>query len=62
MKHKDTEEVARKIAAVFDGVNNPPVVVSLQNGVSNYAVLRQHLPSFKILKGMVGFGTISSTA
>jgi 2-dehydropantoate 2-reductase len=50
VKSTDTAEMAALIArhAPADAV-----VVSLQNGIGNVAVLRQHLPGRRVLAGMV---------
>src|SRR5882724_7943852 len=49
VKSTDTEAMAAMIAA-----HAPPdaVIVSLQNGVANVAVLRKYLPRSKVLAGM----------
>ncbi len=56
VKSADTREMADLIAKYA-----PPgvVVVSLQNGVGNVAVLRDRLPGRRVLGGMVPFNVIS---
>ena len=56
VKSADTAEMADVIAR-----NAPPdvVIVSLQNGVGNAAVLRHRLPGRRVLGGMVPFNVIA---
>ena len=56
VKSADTAEIAERIArhAPADAV-----VVSLQNGVGNVAVLRARLPGRRVLAGMVPFNVVS---
>jgi len=56
VKSADTSAIADVIAR-----HAPPdvVVVSLQNGVGNAAVLRNHLPGRRVLGGMVPFNVIA---
>jgi 2-dehydropantoate 2-reductase len=56
VKSTDTAEIAERIArhAPADAV-----VVSLQNGVGNVAVLRAGLPGRRVLAGMVPFNVVS---
>jgi 2-dehydropantoate 2-reductase len=56
VKSADTAEIADAIAkhAPADAV-----VVSLQNGVGNVSVLREHLPGRRVLAGMVPFNVIA---
>ena len=56
VKSADTAEMADIIAR-----NAPPdvVVVSLQNGIGNVAVLRNRLPGRRVLGGMVPFNVIA---
>jgi 2-dehydropantoate 2-reductase len=56
VKSTDTAEMAALIArhAPADAV-----VVSLQNGIGNVAVLRRHLPGRRVLAGMVPFNVIA---
>jgi 2-dehydropantoate 2-reductase len=56
VKSADTAEMAKIIAthAAPDAV-----IVSLQNGVDNVAVLREHLPGRRVLGGMVPFNVIA---
>lgn len=57
VKSADTAEIADAIArhAPLDAV-----IVSLQNGVANAAVLRRHLPGRMVLAGMVPFNVVVS--
>jgi 2-dehydropantoate 2-reductase len=57
VKSADTAEIAEVIArhAPADAV-----IVSLQNGVGNIAVLRERLPGRRVLAGMVPFNVISA--
>jgi 2-dehydropantoate 2-reductase len=59
VKSADTAEMADIIAkhAPADAV-----VVSLQNGIGNVAVLRQRLPGRRVLAGMVPFNVVSAGA
>lgn len=56
VKSTDTAEIAERIAQ-----HAPPeaVIVSLQNGVGNVAVLRAGLPGRRVLAGMVPFNVVS---
>jgi 2-dehydropantoate 2-reductase len=56
VKSADTADMADIIAR-----NAPPdvVVVSLQNGVGNVAILRNRLPGRRVLGGMVPFNVIA---
>jgi 2-dehydropantoate 2-reductase len=56
VKSADTAEIAERIAQYA-----PPeaVIVSLQNGVGNVAVLRAGLPGRRVLAGMVPFNVVS---
>src|ERR1700744_5241693 len=56
VKSTDTAEIAERIAQ-----HAPPkaVIVSLQNGVGNVAVLRARLPGRRVLAGMVPFNVVS---
>ena len=56
VKSADTSDMADVIAR-----HAPPdaVIVSLQNGVGNTAVLRDRLPGRRVLGGMVGFNVIA---
>jgi 2-dehydropantoate 2-reductase len=56
VKSTDTAEIAERIAqhAPADAV-----IVSLQNGVGNVAVLRARLPGRRVLAGMVPFNVVS---
>src|SRR5258707_1988911 len=56
VKSTDTAEIAGLIAQ-----HAPPdaVIVSLQNGVGNVAVLRERLPGRRVLAGMVPFNVIA---
>src|SRR6202012_1898222 len=56
VKSADTAEVADAIANHAPG---DAVVVSLQNGIGNPAVLRQRLPGRRVLAAMVPFNVIS---
>ena len=57
VKSADTPEIAGLIAK-----QAPPdaVIVSLQNGVGNVPVLRQHLPGRRVLAAMVPFNVIAA--
>ena len=57
VKSADTAEIADAIArhAPLDAV-----IVSLQNGIANVAVLRRHLPGRMVLAGMVPFNVAAS--
>src|ERR1700733_1737017 len=57
VKSADTAEIADAIArhAPLDAV-----IVSLQNGIANAAVLRRHLPGRMVLGGMVPFNVVAS--
>jgi 2-dehydropantoate 2-reductase len=57
VKSADTAEMADAIArhAPLDAV-----IVSLQNGIANAAVLRRHLPGRMVLGGMVPFNVVAS--
>jgi 2-dehydropantoate 2-reductase len=57
VKSADTAEVADVIAR---HAPDDAVIVSLQNGVENVAVLRQRLPGRRVLAGMVPFNVTSS--
>lgn len=52
MKSIATREAARTMAGI---IRPDAIVVSLQNGISNAAVLRDHLGERTVLAGMVGF-------
>jgi 2-dehydropantoate 2-reductase len=56
VKSTDTADIADLIAQ-----HAPPeaVIVSLQNGVGNIAVLRERLPGRRVLAGMVPFNVIA---
>jgi 2-dehydropantoate 2-reductase len=56
VKSGDTAEIAELIACHAPA---DAVVVSLQNGVGNVAVLRERLPAYRILGGMVPFNVIT---
>jgi 2-dehydropantoate 2-reductase len=56
VKSADTAEVADVIAR---HAPDDAVIVSLQNGVENVAVLRQRLPGRRVLAGMVPFNVTS---
>lgn len=57
VKSADTAEMADVIAR-----NAPPdvVIVSLQNGIGNAAVLRNRLPGRRVLRGMVPFNVVAA--
>jgi len=55
VKSADTEAAAQALAPVLAP---EAVVISLQNGVNNAARLQQHLPSNRVLSGMVPFNVI----
>jgi 2-dehydropantoate 2-reductase len=56
VKSADTAEIADVIATHAPA---DAVIVSLQNGVGNVAVLRQRLPERRVLAGMVPFNVIA---
>jgi 2-dehydropantoate 2-reductase len=56
VKSADTAEIAEIIAS---HVPSDAVIVSLQNGVGNVAVLREKLPGRRVLAGMVPFNVIA---
>jgi 2-dehydropantoate 2-reductase len=56
VKSADTPEIADLIAR---HAPTDAVIVSLQNGVGNASVLREHLPGRRVLAGMVPFNVIS---
>ncbi|MBR0716397.1 2-dehydropantoate 2-reductase [Bradyrhizobium liaoningense] len=56
VKSADTAEVADLIAK---HAPQDAVIVSLQNGIGNVAVLREHLPGRIVLAGMVPFNVIA---
>ena len=56
VKSADTAEIADILA---QHAPRDAVIVSLQNGVGNVAVLRERLPGRKVLGGMVPFNVIS---
>jgi 2-dehydropantoate 2-reductase len=55
VKSQDTAEIADLIA---QAARPDAVIVSLQNGVGNVAVLRERLPPRRVLAGMVPFNVI----
>jgi 2-dehydropantoate 2-reductase len=56
VKSADTAEIADLIAR---HAPDDTVIVSLQNGVGNVAVLRERLPGWRVLGGMVPFNVIA---
>jgi 2-dehydropantoate 2-reductase len=56
VKSADTAAMAQIIAR---HAPSDAVIVSLQNGVGNTALLRHHLPGWRVLGGMVGFNVIA---
>jgi 2-dehydropantoate 2-reductase len=56
VKSADTAEIAEAIAC---HAPSDAVIVSLQNGIGNVAVLRQKLPGRRVLAGVVPFNVIS---
>jgi 2-dehydropantoate 2-reductase len=56
VKSADTAEIAELIAAHAPA---DAIIVSLQNGVGNAALLRQRLPERRVLAGMVPFNVIA---
>ena len=56
VKSADTAEIADVIAR---HAPQDAVIVSLQNGVGNVAVLRERLPGRRVLAGMVPFNVIA---
>jgi 2-dehydropantoate 2-reductase len=56
VKSADTAEMAETIA---QHAPRDAVIVSLQNGIGNVAVLREKLPDHRVLAGMVPFNVIA---
>jgi len=56
VKSGHTQEVARGLA---DVLAPDAIVASLQNGLRNADVLREHLPGRQVLAGIVGFNVVS---
>ena len=56
VKSADTAEIAERIA---QHAPSDTVVISLQNGVGNVAVLRARLPGRRVLAGMVPFNVVA---
>ena len=56
VKSADTAEIADVIAR---HAPDDAVIVSLQNGVGNVAVLRERLPGRRVLAGMVPFNVVA---
>lgn len=56
-KCTSTIVAAQTLARVLAS-NSDCVVVSLQNGVRNQTILRQHMPHHRVLAGMVGFNVV----
>ena len=59
VKSADTSAIAEVIAR---HAPSDAVIVSLQNGVGNVAVLRQRLPGRRVLAGMVSFNVVAPGA
>jgi 2-dehydropantoate 2-reductase len=59
VKSGDTAAMAERIAR---HASDDAVIISLQNGVGNVALLRQHLPRHNVLGGMVPFNVIAKNA
>jgi 2-dehydropantoate 2-reductase len=57
VKSADSGDIANVIA---EHAPSDAVIVSLQNGIGNVDVLRQHLPGRRVLGGMVPFNVISA--
>ncbi|MGB1298670.1 MAG: 2-dehydropantoate 2-reductase [Psychrobium sp.] len=57
VKSGDTQTVAQEISA---NASPKALVVSLQNGVSNVDVLKEHLSQFNVLAAMVPFNVLSN--
>jgi 2-dehydropantoate 2-reductase len=55
VKSGDTAAVAADLAKVL---NTRTIVISLQNGVGNAAVLQQAMPNNRVLPGMIGFNVL----
>ncbi|CAA0092352.1 Putative 2-dehydropantoate 2-reductase [Zhongshania aliphaticivorans] len=55
VKSGDTEAVAADLAKVID---SKAIVISLQNGVGNAAVLQKALPNHTVLAGMIAFNVL----
>ena len=56
VKSAQTEDVARELAGIL---RDDCVVVSLQNGLRNAPMLRQHLGSRSVVASVVGFNVVS---
>lgn len=60
VKSRHTAAAARELRqALLASPSASPLVVSLQNGVRNSAVLREELPSLRVLPGVVGFNVVA---
>jgi 2-dehydropantoate 2-reductase len=57
VKSADSADIA---AVIAEHAPSDAVIVSLQNGIGNVDVLRQHLPGWRVLGGMVPFNVISA--
>ena len=55
VKSGATAEIARELATALI---RPTLIVSLQNGLRNADILRQHLPTHNVLPGMVPFNVV----
>ncbi|MBB5188707.1 2-dehydropantoate 2-reductase [Zhongshania antarctica] len=55
VKSGDTASVAEQLAPL---ISTNTTVISLQNGVANATILRQALPSSKVLAGMIAFNVL----
>ncbi len=57
VKSAHTESAAKELA---DVIRPETVVVSLQNGIGNASLLRQHLPGRPVLAGIVSFNVVGT--
>jgi 2-dehydropantoate 2-reductase len=59
VKSSATEQVAKELQQTLvqarPDINNTPDIISFQNGLGNVPILKQYLPDYSILEGMVPF-------